>query len=109
MTIRKHVFLAVLLLAGSYAYAGDVSVNMPGISVKAQDNGGKANVQIPGVSVNAAQGNAAGKQAGRGDGGRIVGNDMSKATQCNGQACEHTGQWQPDYSQRCLSPGQLEW
>lgn len=85
MTRRKQVFWAVLLLAGSYAYAGDVSVNMPGISVKAQDNGGKANVQMPGVSVNAAQGNAAGKQAGRADGGRIVGNDMSKATQCNGQ------------------------
>ncbi|MEH6461916.1 DUF3060 domain-containing protein [Chitinimonas sp. JJ19] len=89
MAIQKHM-LAVLLLAGSSAYnacAGDVSVNMPGISVKAQDNGANAivNVKTPGASVNAVQGNGPGKQARRVDGGRIMGNDMSKSTSCNGQ------------------------
>ncbi|MFZ6731845.1 DUF3060 domain-containing protein [Undibacterium sp. Ji42W] len=93
MTIQKHI-VTVLLLAGSSAYdayAGDVSVSLPGISVKAQDNGANTNVNVraPGASVNAVQGNGngngPGKQAGRIDGGRIMGNDISKSTQCNGQ------------------------
>ena len=91
MKIQKHFqkhLLAVLLLAGTSAYAGDVSVNLPGISVKTnQDTGSNANVSVkaPGVSVNATQGNTGGKPVARADGGRIVGNDMSTSTQCNGQ------------------------
>jgi|GEM_PF-1470928 len=87
MKFQKHL-LAVLLLASASAYAGDVSVNMPGISVNAnQNNGSNANVSVkaPGASVTAVQGNTGGKQTSRVDGVRITGNDMSKSTQCNGQ------------------------
>lgn len=87
MKIQKHL-LVVLLLASASVYAGDVSINMPGISVNANQNtGSNANVSVkaPGASVSAVQGNNSGKQAAPADGVRMTGNDMSKSTQCNGQ------------------------
>lgn len=87
MNLKKHL-LTTLLLAGTSAYAGDVSVNMPGISVNANQNtGSNANVsvKVPGTSVSAVQSNSGGKQAERADVLRMTGNDMSKSTQCNGQ------------------------
>ncbi|MFZ6870696.1 DUF3060 domain-containing protein [Undibacterium sp. Di27W] len=87
MKFQKHL-LTVLLLVGASAYAGDVSVNMPGISVNANQNtgsGANVSVKAPGTSVSAVQSNSGGKQTGRADGVRMTGNDMSKSTQCNGQ------------------------